>query len=83
MADLGIEIAKKNKEIRRLRAQSKEGLGRIWDSIGNPSDVNKARLFINKVKIEGTIICTEDHQGLGGVWAEDGGDFGGDAEIVA
>ena len=31
----------------------------------------------------GTVICAEDRQHLGGVRAEDGGDFGGNAEVVA
>ena len=53
VANLDIEIAKKNKEIRQLHAQSKEGLDRIRDFIGNLGDVvNKARFFDNKVKTE-------------------------------
>ena len=51
VADLRVEIAKKNEEIRKLHTQSKEGLDQIQDFIGNPGDfVNKARLFDSKVK---------------------------------
>ena len=54
VADLKVEIAKKNEEIRQLHAQSNEGLDRIWDFIENPSDVvNKAQLFDDEVKTEG------------------------------
>ena len=41
----------KNKEIRQLQAQSKEGLDRIRKFIGIPGDImNKAYLFDNEVK---------------------------------
>ena len=54
MADLEVEIAKKDEEIRQLRSQPKEGLDRIQDFIGNLGDVvNKAWLFYNKVKTKG------------------------------
>ena len=53
MADFKVEIAKKNEEIRPLCAQSKEGLDRIRDFIGNLGDVvNKAQLFDNYMKTE-------------------------------
>ena len=56
MADLGVEITKKNEEIRQLHSQSKEGLDRIRDIIGNPGNVvNEAWLFDNKVKTEGQL----------------------------
>ena len=56
--DLKVEIAKKNEEIRQLRAQSKEGLDWIRDFIGNLSNiVNKARLFDNEVKTEGQLYA--------------------------
>ena len=56
VADLKVEIALKDKEFRQLQAQSKEGLDRIWDFIGNPGDVvNKAGLFNNKIKTEGQL----------------------------
>ena len=51
-----MEITKKDKEIRQLHAQTKEGLDRIWDFIGNSSNVvNKAQLFDNEVKTEGQL----------------------------
>ena len=56
MADLKVEIMKKDEELRQLRAQLKEGLDRIREFIGNPSNVvNKAHLFDNDVKIEGQL----------------------------
>ena len=54
VADLEVALVKKDKEIRQLRVQSKEGLDRIHDFIGNVGNVmNKARCFDNDVKTEG------------------------------
>ena len=51
VVDLNVEIALKDEELQQLQAQLKEGMDRIWDFIGNPSDVaNKAQLFNNKIK---------------------------------
>ena len=53
VADLKVEIAKKNEEIRQLCTQSKEGLDQIRDFIGNLGNVvNKAWLFVKKMKTE-------------------------------
>ena len=60
MADLEVEIAKKNEEIKQLHAQSKEGLDQIRDFIGNLGDVvNKAWFFDNKVKTEGQLSVSK------------------------
>ena len=57
VADLEVEIAKKDEEIRQLHVQSKEGLDRMWDFIGNPCNVvNKTRLFNNEVKTKGQLF---------------------------
>ena len=54
VADLEVEIAEKNEEIRELHSQSKESLNQIRDFIGNQGNlVNKAQLFDNEVKTEG------------------------------
>ena len=54
VVDLKGEIAKKDKEIKWLNTQSKEGLDWIRKFIGNSGNmVNKARLFDNEVKTEG------------------------------
>ena len=53
MADLKVELAMKNEEIRQLRVQM-ESLEQIGEVVGNPDDVlNKTRLFDNDIKIEG------------------------------
>ena len=56
VANFKVELAIKNKEIHQLQVQSKEGLDRIWEFIGNLGDVvNKAYLFDNEVKTEGQL----------------------------
>ena len=54
VANLKVEVAKKNEEIRLLQAQSKEDLDWIWVFIGNLGDVeNKVCFFDNDVKMKG------------------------------
>ena len=53
VADLKVELAMKNEEIRQLQEQKKEGLDRIREFIGNAGDVlNKVRVFDNDIKTE-------------------------------
>ena len=53
MVDLRMELVKKEKEIRQLKEQSKEGLERIQVFMGNPGDcMNKAHFFDNDIKAE-------------------------------
>ena len=56
VADLEVALAKKDKDIRQLQVQSKEGLDWIRGFIGNPGDImNKARFFDNDMKTEGKL----------------------------
>ena len=56
VADLEVALVKKDEEICQLQTQSKEGLDRIRELIGNLGDVlNKARLFNNDIKTEGQL----------------------------
>ena len=60
VADHEVEIAKKDEEIRQLHTQSKEGLDRIRNFIGNPGDiVNKAQLFDNEIKSEWQLLTSK------------------------
>ena len=53
MADLKVELAMKNEEIRQLRVQM-ESLEWIQEVVGNPGDVlNNAHLFDNNIKTKG------------------------------
>ena len=53
VAELKVELALKDEEIRQLKKQHTRSLERIQEVIGNPSNVlNKACLFDNQVKAE-------------------------------
>ena len=55
VADLKVELAMKDEEIRQLQVQT-ESLEWIWEVVGTPGDVlNKACLFDNDIKTEGQL----------------------------
>ena len=55
VAELRLELAKKDEEIRQLQVQM-EVMDQIQEVVGNPGDVlNKVRLFDNDVKTKGQL----------------------------
>ena len=59
VAELRVEMAKKDEKIYQLQVQT-ESLEQIWEVVGNLGNVlNKARLFNNDIKIKRQLLAAK------------------------